>query len=191
MWLTCALVLLSMLAACSGADAPAPRSPSEEVDRTDDGPTLNPYHAVVRGKVLGAFRGLSAHDAGPALDLMADDVTYTFEGEGHALSGTRVSKRGVEKWFGRLFRLLPGAFVVTGVDVSGFPWSTRVVTRFLHRVDPPGEPTYYGRGVQIVDLAWGKASTIHTYLDTDRLVRTLDTMAKAGVDEAKAAPILE
>jgi len=193
-----ALALVPILAACSAAEAP-PKSPSgapseaelAAVDSTHDGVTLNPYHAIVRGKVLRAFRGLTAHDAAPVLSLMAKDVHYTFEGDGHALSGTRVTRAGVERWFGRLFRLLPGPFVLRSVEVTGYPWSTRVVTTFAHRVDPPNEPSYMGEGVQIVDLAWGEAKTIHTYVDTARLVRTLDAMAAAGNAEAHAAPILE
>jgi ketosteroid isomerase-like protein len=98
--------------------------------------TFNPYHAVVRSKILNAFRGLTNHDAAPALAIMAEDVQYTFEGE-HALGGTRVTRRGVERWFGRLFRLLPGPFVIRSVEVTGWPWSTRVVTTFEHQVSPP------------------------------------------------------
>lgn len=163
---------------------------TRDVDATQDGLTLNPYHAVVRGKVLDAFRGLTAHDPEPALALMADDVRYTFEGE-HALGGTRVSKGGVRKWFDRLLRLLPGAFVIRSVDVSGWPWSTRVVTTFEHYVAPPGEAPYWGPGVQITDLAWGEAKRIRTYVDTGRLQNALGALHAAGVDEARATPILE
>jgi ketosteroid isomerase-like protein len=159
------------------------------VDQTEEG-TLNPYHAVVRGKVLTAFEGLSQHDAAPALSLMAEDVEYRFEGA-HALGGTRVSRAGVAKWFGRLFRLLPGQFVIREVMVSGWPWSTRVITRFEHYVAPPDAPPYWGAGVQITDLRWGQAEKIHTYVDTAKLVQTLSALAAHGEAEATAPPILE
>ncbi len=159
------------------------------VDQTAEG-SLNPYHAIVRGKVLAAFEGLSLHDAGPALSLMAEDVCYTFEGA-HALGGTRVSRAGVAKWFERLFRLLPGQFVIREVMVSGWPWSTRVVTRFEHYVAPPDAPPYWGAGVQITDLSWGSAEKIHTYVDTAKLVQTLAALAVQGDAEAVAPPILE
>lgn len=171
-------------------DPRVPTSTLEAVDRTEDGLTLNPYHAVVRGKVLAAFRGLTGHDSAPALALMAEDVHYTFEGA-HALGGTRVSRAGVGKWFARLFRLVPGPFSLRSVEVRGFPWDTRVVTTFAHYVEPPNGAPYWGNGVQIVDLEWGAAKRIHTIVDTDRLVRTLDAMAERGVTEAHAAPILE
>jgi ketosteroid isomerase-like protein len=170
----------------SAADPPA-----ADVDRTADGVTLNPYHAVVRSKILNAFRGLTNHDARLALDVMADDVTYTFEGD-HALGGTRVSRRGVEHWFGRLFRLLPGRFVIRSVDVTGWPWSTRVVTEFDHYVVPPDGPAYWGAGTQVIDLRWGAAVRIRTRVtDLDRLEHTLDAMAASGNAEAKAPPIIE
>ncbi|MBK8234211.1 MAG: nuclear transport factor 2 family protein [Deltaproteobacteria bacterium] len=164
--------------------------PPIAVDQIRDRVHINPYHAVVKRKVLASFRGLTAHDPGPALALMATDVRYTFEGE-HALGGTRVSRAGVQKWFTRLLRLLPGQFAIREVRVTGWPWSTRVVTRFEHHVVPPEGPAYWGPGVQIVDLCWGKATQIHTYVDTAKLVETLTAMAAAGQAEAMAPPILE
>jgi hypothetical protein len=141
--------------------------------------------------VLSAFKGLTAHDPEPALALMAEDVHYTFEGE-HALGGQRVTRMGVRKWFGRLFRLSPGAFAIRSVEVSGWPWSTRVVTTFDHYVEPPnGGTPYWGAGIQIAQLEWGSAKTIRTYVDTKKLSATLDAMALAGIDEAVAPPILE
>jgi ketosteroid isomerase-like protein len=161
-----------------------------EVDQTADGLAVNPYHAVVRSKILAAFRGLSVHDPRPALAAMAEDVQYTFEGE-HALGGTRVSRGGVAKWFGRLFRLLPGPFVIRGVEVTGWPWSTNVVTTFAHHVIPPDEEAYWAAGIQTANLRWGRVVRIHTYVDTARLQQTLDAMAARGSEEAGAAPILE
>ena len=187
-----ALVLLLATAGCasSSTTSTAPMTPAADTDATHDGVTLNPYHAVVRGKVLRAFRGLTAHDAEPALALMAEDVTYTFEGE-HALGGTRVSREGVRTWFGRLFRLSPGAFVIHSVEIMGWPWSTRVLTTFDHWVEPPDEPPYWGHGIQIVDLEWGTAKRIRTMVDTARLTRTLEAMRAKGVIEATAAPIVQ
>lgn len=149
---------------------------------------LNPYHAVVRRKVMRAFQGLTDHDAAPALSLMASDVRYSFAGT-HALGGTRVSRAGVQTWFARLLRLLPGRFAVRSIEVRGWPWSTQVITRFEHWVEPPDEPPYWGPGEQTVQLRWGSARTIHTQVDVSRLEQTLRALAERGVDEAAAAPI--
>jgi hypothetical protein len=152
---------------------------------------FNPYHAVVRSKILNAFRGLTIHDAAPALSIMAEGVEYTFEGS-HALGGTRVTRRGVARWFGRLFRLLPGPFAIRSVQVSGWPWSTQVVTTFEHQVSPPEDPPYWGAGVQTIDVRWGTAVRIRTrVLDMAKLVHTLDAMAAKGNTEASAPPIVE
>lgn len=97
---------------------------------------------------------------------MAPDVQYTFEGA-HSLGGTRVSRAGVEKWFARLLRLLPGKFTLRSVEVA--PWRSTVYTVFEDVVTPQyGEP-YRNHGVQIVELRWGSAVRIHTYVDTAKV----------------------
>jgi ketosteroid isomerase-like protein len=146
------------------------------------------YRAFVRHKVLQGFAHMSRQDPGVVLSLMREDVRYTFEGE-HALGGTRHSRASVALWFERLFRLLPGRFQVTGIEVVGWPWHTTVVTRFEDDVTPPVGPPYHNRGVQIAVLRWGKASEIHTYVDTAKVERALGALAEAGIAEASAPPI--
>lgn len=160
------------------------------VDATDDGFSINVYRNVVRQKVIDSFEHLSQGDPSRALALMAPGVEYTFEGT-HALGGTRVSRGGVEKWFGRLLRLLPGKFTLRSVEVVGGPWRSTVYTVFEDVVTPAfGEP-YLNHGVQIVDLEWGNAVRIHTYVDTAKVERALSLLAARGVSEASAAPISE
>ena len=162
----------------------------EKVDETHDGFSLNVYRNVVRGKVIDSFGYLNERDASRALGLMDANVEYTFEGE-HSLGGTRVSRAGVEKWFGRLFRLLPGKFTLRSVEVVGGPWRSTVYTVFDDVVTPPfGEP-YRNHGVQVVELRWGVAVRIHTYADTAKVQRALSVLAEHGVDEANAPPIIE
>jgi ketosteroid isomerase-like protein len=164
--------------------------PMEGVDATHDGFSLDVYRNVVRGKVIDSFARLSQGDPSRALGLMAPDVEYTFEGA-HALGGTRVSRAGVEKWFARLLRLLPGKFTLRSVEVVGAPWRSTVYTVFEDVVTPQyGEP-YRNHGVQIVELRWGSAVRIHTYVDTAKVERALGVLAAHGMDEAKAAPIVE
>jgi ketosteroid isomerase-like protein len=160
------------------------------VDATEDGFELNPYHAVVRRKVITSFRRLNERDPSAALALMASDVRYTFSGQ-HALGGTRVTRVGVEKWFGRLLRLFRSTFSLQSVRVVGWPWRTKVFNVFEDSVAPPfGEP-YVNRGVQVIELRWGKAVRIETWVDTASVVRVLDALASHGLAEAHAAPICE
>ena len=147
------------------------------VDATHDGLSIDVFRAIVRGKVLRSFERLSEGDPSAALAVMAPGVEYTFEGE-HALGGTRVSRVGVEKWFGRLIRLLPGRFTIRSVPVGGWPWKATVYTVFEDIVRPAiGEP-YLNHGVQVIELRWGTAVRIHTYVDTAKVERALQTLAK-------------
>jgi ketosteroid isomerase-like protein len=161
-----------------------------DVDGTHDGFSLNVYRNVVRGKVLRSFAALSERDPSLALALMSPDVEYTFEGS-HALGGTRTSRAGVEKWFARLLRLLPGTFTITSVEVVGWPWRSTVYTVFEDTVAPAYGETYRNHGIQVIDLEWGKAVRIHTYVDTATVERALRILAEHGFTEASAPPILE
>lgn len=164
--------------------------PSITTDHTDDGFSLNPFRAIVRGKVLHSFERLSEGDPSAALALMDEKVEYTFEGE-HALGGTRVSKAGVARWMERLLRLLPGKFEIQSVEVVGWPWRATVYVVFEDWVTPTiGEP-YRNHGVQVVDLEWGVAVRIHTYVNTAKVERALEVLAEHGIPEATAPPITD
>ncbi len=183
--------LLLLLVGCAGrATALSPSTPASPVDSTDDGFSLSPYDAVVRGKVLRSFEHLNRGDASVALGLMDDKVRYRFEGE-HALGGERISRKGMELWFSRLFRLLRSRFVLRSIKVTGWPWATTVYTVFDDHVTPMVGTPYVNHGVQIADLRWGKAVRIRTFIDTALMQRALDEMAAAGIAEAHAAPIVE
>ncbi len=167
--------------------------PTERVvptNSTSDGFSLNVYRNTVRSRVIRAFERLSERDASAALGLMADDVHYWFSGH-HALGGERVTKRGVEKWFDRLFRLFRSHFVVRSVEVAGWPWDTTITTVFEDHVEPPVGRPYVNQCVQVTKLRWGKAVKIRTYVDTGRVEAVLAEMSASGIAEAAAPPILE
>jgi len=186
------LALAVMIGCAAGAAGPGQRSvgPPLPLDATRDGFSLDPYRFAVRRKVLRSFAQLSAGDPSAALATMASDVTYTFEGD-HALGGTRTTRAAVERWFARLLRLLPGRFTIRSVQVVGWPWRSIVYTVFEDVVTPAYGPSYRNHGVQVIELRWGSAVRIHTYVDTDRISRALQILAEHGVAEAAAPPILE
>ena len=160
------LGFLAFLTGCgTQVTALSPSSPEDPVDSTRDGASLGIYRAIVRAKVINSFDHLNRGDASVALGLMAPDVHYRFEGD-HALGGERVTRVGVEKWFGRLFRLLHSRFVLRSVEVSGWPWATTVYTVFDDHVTPRCGPSYVNHGVQIAELEWGSAVRIRTFIDT-------------------------
>ncbi len=184
-----------LLGACAGAPGAItgpwpPATVTTPVDATDDGLSTDVFRNVVRGKVIHAFEALNRQDAGPVLALMADDVRYTFAGD-HALGGTRVSKQGVSTWFDRLFSLLPSQFTIRSVEVVGWPWRSTAYVVFEDSVSPKVGQSYRNQGVQVVEMVWGKAVSIHTFVDTDQVVRALRILAEHGVEEARAAPITD
>jgi len=189
LWVTSGVVVF--LEAC-GAPATAlrPSHPFDQVDSTNDGFSANVYKNIVRARVIESFERLGGGDASKALALMADDVHYRFEGN-HALGGERVSKQGVEKWFGRLLRLFRSHFVMRSVEVKGGPWRSTVYAVFDDHVSPVKGTPYVNHCVQIIELRWGKAIRVRTYLDTARIEAALQEMARAGIGEAAAAPIVE
>lgn len=91
------------------------------------------------------------------------------------LGRTRVSRAGVEKWFGRLLRLLPGKFTIRSVEVVGGPWRSTVYTVFEDTVAPAFGDPYLNHGVQVVDLEWGAAVRIHTHADTAKVELALSS----------------
>lgn len=153
--------------------------------------TLNPFAAVVQRRVRQSFDALSRQEAQPALALMDDKVVYTFDAvtSRHALAGTRHSKQAVARWFERLFALLPGQFKVLGIEVAGWPWHAKVSVHFEDRVQPRFGEAYVNRGRQDVELRWGRATRVHTHVDSNKVVHALEVLARHGVPEASMAPI--
>jgi ketosteroid isomerase-like protein len=181
------------LSGCGGtlwnpARAPDPQRDRYDADYTEGGVSLTVYHNAVRSKVMAAFTALNRGDAEPALATMSDNVVYEFEGQ-HALGGTRHSKRAVRRWFGRLLYLIPSKFMIRQLEVSGWPWNTRIYLQFEDRVTPCKGAPYLNRGVQISYLRWGEVYYIHTYVNTSKLERALNYMIANGIPEAGAPPI--
>lgn len=188
-----ALCLLLFPLACGGthwtpAENPTSPSPTLDADYTDDGFTLSVYHAVVRSKVLSAFTALNHGNPNEALELMDEDVRYTFAGN-HALGGTRRGKPAVRAWFKRLLHLVPSRFEIYEVEVSGSPWNTRVYIAFRDHVTPLKGKSYVNHGTQVSYLSWGSAYQVRTYIDTALLDEALQYMGQNGIAEAVAPPI--
>jgi hypothetical protein len=58
-------------------------------------------------------------------------------------------------------------------------------------VTPAFGAPYVNQGVQVVELVWGRAKRIHTYVNTAKMRHALDVLAEHGVLEARADPIAE
>lgn len=149
---------------------------------------LNPYKIILRNKIVKGFTDFSNGNYQTLLKLYAENVHQHFEGN-HALSGERFSKEKVELWFQRFVRLLPSKFLIKDMIIQGGPWNTVVIMEFQDTVSPEGVESYKNNGIMKAVVKWGKATDVHIYVDTAKIEKALQQLAKNGVEEAHAQPI--
>ena len=147
------------------------------------------YRLIVKRLALKQFERLSRGDVTPIVASMTPDVHHYFPGN-HTLGGERTSKEAVERWFGRLTRLFPAIrFYVQGVAVSGPPWDTIVALEWTSHAPLPDGASYDNRGAHVIRLHFGKVTSFHAYMDSQRSVAALEHLARHGFDEATAPQI--
>lgn len=149
------------------------------------------YKTIVRRKTRDVFDKLSRGEWRETLGDIHPDVHHVFPGD-NAVGGERHSRAAMERWFERVFRLFPTLqFDVKQVNVRGWPWDTRVSVEWADHTTPAeGEP-YVNEGAHWIRMRWGKAVYIHAYLDTEKVTDACESLAAAGIDEARAAPIID
>jgi ketosteroid isomerase-like protein len=147
------------------------------------------YHAFVRRKITSAFAGLSAGRIEAITDELSPHAVHYFVGT-HSLSGTRRTPQAIRAWYERLLRLLGGiSFTLHEVRVSGWPWLTRVEAIWTEvNMGTDGVRTT-AEGVNLIEIRWGKVTSVRIYPDTAALERTLHRIAAKGTVEALASPI--
>jgi ketosteroid isomerase-like protein len=149
------------------------------------------YHWIVRRRVLALFRAVSSGNAEPVLQSFAPHFQHQFPGD-HALGGSRRSLSATRRWYGRLYRLLPDiAFDVRNVLVGGGPWNTLVIAEWQESNSGTDGVRTENHGIHALRLRWGRVTEMFIYPDTVGLKDTLDRLARAGVREALAAPIVD
>ncbi|NEX60223.1 nuclear transport factor 2 family protein [Noviherbaspirillum galbum] len=148
------------------------------------------YHQVVRQKIIRAFAGLSAGKIDAITGELAPTATHYFVGT-HALSGTRRTPESIQAWYERLLRLLQGIrFTVHEVRVSGWPWYTQVEAIWTETNRGTDGIETSAEGVNLIEIRWGRVTSVRIYPDTAALERTLQRIAAKGTEEALAAPIV-
>ena len=86
--------------------------------------------AIAARRARKTFEGLSEGDWQKGLEGVADDVHHTFPGD-NAVGGERHSREAMERWFERLYRLIPDLnFEVKHVNVRGFPWDMHIAVEW-------------------------------------------------------------
>ncbi|WP_312879707.1 nuclear transport factor 2 family protein [Microlunatus parietis] len=137
------------------------------------------------------FDRINEGDYQTMIDGLAPEFVYDFHGE-HALGGRRTTRDGMERWWQRMLRLLPGIrFDVRDIVVDGGPWRTRVAVRSNVAGSLPDGTPYQNTVMQFLTLRWGRVTSVETLENTQVLQRTLSSLASAGQPEAAAAPITD
>jgi ketosteroid isomerase-like protein len=148
------------------------------------------YHAIVRSRITAAFAGLSDGKIEAITDLLSPKASHYFAGT-HALSGTRRTPSAIRAWYERLLRLLQGiSFTVHEVRVSGWPWHTQVAAIWTETNTGTDGIRTSAEGVNLIEIRWGKVTSVRIYPDTAALERTLKRIGAKGMLEALAEPII-
>lgn len=149
------------------------------------------YHYIVRNKARKSFESLNKGDFESVLKGISPTITHTFSGN-HPLGGTRHSVESMRRWFQRLFIISPELkFTIKHVVSSGMPWNTIIAVEWIDKAKPADGSEYVNEGVHIIKMRWGKVYYLHAYLDTQLTVELCDRLAKSGLTEAAALPIVD
>lgn len=148
------------------------------------------YHWVARRRAAQTFKALG-EDWRKSVEGLSENVHHVFPGN-HPLGGERHTREAVVRWFERLDRLFPGhSFQVHRVVSRGWPWSNWVAVRWSAELRPQlGEP-YENQGAHWLHIRWGRVTKLYAYLDSQLVAEACEEMARAGVAEAAAAPIVD
>ena len=147
------------------------------------------YHAFVRRKITAVFASLSAGNIEAIIHELSPTAIHYFVGT-HALSGTRRTPESIRAWYERLLRLLNEiSFTLHEVRVSGWPWRTQVEAIWTETNTGTDGIKTSAEGVNLIQIRWGRVTSVRIYPDTAALERTLQRIAAKGTREALAAPI--
>jgi ketosteroid isomerase-like protein len=154
------------------------------------------YKTIVRWRVRSLFAEANRGNWQAIIDTLSPTFVYRFVGN-TPLGGTRTTKPAMRAWFQRIYRLVPDAQLhPQTIVVEGMPWNTRVMTyvKFRGTMPPVGDSAgapYENEVMQLMQLKWGRITSVLTIEDTQRFVDILPALAAAGIADATAAPITD
>ncbi len=154
------------------------------------------YRLIVRRRIRAVFDEANRGNWRTMIEGLHSTFTYRFVGN-TPLGGERSTRKAMEAWWERLYRLFPDAkFYPQVIVVEGPPWDTKVMTHVRIKGTTPnafanGTEPYENEFMQLIQLRWGKIASVLTLEDTQRFVDILPRLAAAGIDEATAAPIMD
>ena len=148
------------------------------------------YSWIVKNRIRQSFDDVNNH-RWPALEkAIAPVVNHRFLGD-HAVGGERNDRDTLQRWFVRLWRVLPNLHLtVNRVWVKGWPWNTTVIVQWDGTATLEDGGGYRQHAVHLVTLRWGRIVALDVFEDSQEIARALAVQAAAGIAEADAPPIV-
>jgi len=149
------------------------------------------YSLIVEKAIRQSFDDVNNHRWDDAVKGLTPNAYHWVAGD-HALGGERHGKPAIKQWFERMGRVFPTLRIeVDQVEVKGWPWNTTVFAKWRANAKLlDGQSSYINKGVHVFKLQWGKVTSIEEYFGSQAAERGLAIQARAGLEEAAAAPIL-
>ena len=148
------------------------------------------YHAIIKRIAEKNFERVNQRDFDSLLKDCVPNVHHRFGGT-HALGGERHDREALGRWLARLARLGPDMkLIVHDVWVKGWPHDTFIIVRWSGTATLPDGSLYHNHGVHVIRIRWGKIVEIDANEDSEAVANMLKKRAEAGVEEAKAPPIV-
>ena len=121
------------------------------------------YSPLIARLIRRTYREATAGNARLVRALAAEDVEFVFPGN-NSFAGTYRGKAELLQWLDRFASMHP-TLSVHDVVASGPLWNLRVAMRFT---DAIGED-YRNRGMEFVNIRWGKVRRIEVFLNTETI----------------------
>ena len=145
------------------------------------------YKTIVASQVRKGYARIGTGDFDVDA-IFARDGVFQMMGD-HHLGGERRGRDEVRAWFEEVARLFPDLKLEpVEIVVGGFPWNTRVATRFRVSASLADGGRYENEGMQFLRLRWAKAVEDRLFEDTKVLEAAIETqLAAHGSAAAPAA----
>ena len=147
------------------------------------------YSYFVKRFARQNFSDVQNHNYDKVIKNVVPHVMHHFAGD-HALGGTRHDSEALHRWFERLGRVFPDLqFEIKHIWVTGMPWNTTVIVRWVATMKLLNGDPYVNPGVHIVNIRWGKIYSLDVSEDSQAVAAGLAKQAAAGIEEAVADKI--
>ena len=131
------------------------------------------YKTIVASQVRRGYAKISAWEFDVDA-IFARNAVFQMMGD-HHLGGEQRGREEIRAWFEEVHRLFPDLKLEpTEIVVSGFPWNTRVATRFKVSASLDGGGRYENEGIQFLRLRWAKAVEDRLFEDTQVLSEAIE-----------------